>query len=73
MFADYHNLAQFFEGIGVLVKRQLIDIDLVEDLLSDRVLWWWEMYQPICIGARQVTNDPEMYENMEYLYMMPKQ
>jgi hypothetical protein len=72
-FSDFQNLAQFFNGIGVLVKRKLIDIALVEDLLSQRVIWWWEMYRPICLGAREVTDDPEMYENMEYLYNAMKQ
>ena len=72
-FSDFHNLAQFFEGIGVLVRRQLIDIDLVEDLLSRRVIWWWEMYQHICTGAREDTGDSEMYENMVYLYKIMKQ
>jgi hypothetical protein len=43
--SDLQNLAQFFNGIGVLVKRKLIDIALVEDLLSNRVIWWWEMYR----------------------------
>ena len=72
-FSDFQNLAQLFNGIGVLVKRKLIDIALVEDLLSNRVIWWWEMYRPICMGARQATSDPEMYDNMEYLYNAMKQ
>ena len=66
-------MACFFEGIGVLVQRGLIDIELVEDLLANRVIWFWELWRPICMGARQATSDPEMYDNMEYLYTAMKQ
>ncbi len=29
----------FFEGIGVLVKKGLIDVELIEDLLANRIIW----------------------------------
>ena len=37
-YSDYQTLANFFEGIGVLVRRRLIDLDLVEDLFSQRII-----------------------------------
>jgi len=67
-FSDFQTLSQFFEGIGVLVQRGLIDVGLVEDLLANRVIWWWELYQPISEGARKVTGDPKLHNHAEYLY-----
>jgi hypothetical protein len=40
----------FFEGIGVLVKRKLIGMDLVDDLLSTNILVTWEKMQPLVYG-----------------------
>jgi hypothetical protein len=40
--ANIFMLGTFFEGLGVLVKKGLIDITLIEDLLSQRVIWWYE-------------------------------
>lgn len=71
-FSDFQTLSQFFEGIGVLVRRRLIDVDLVEDLLANRVIWWWELYQPISEGARKVTGDPKLHDHTEYLYNVMK-
>jgi hypothetical protein len=37
----FHQLTLFFEGVGVLVQKDLINIDLVERLFSDRIIWFW--------------------------------
>ena len=59
----------FFEGIGVLVKRGLIDVALVEDLLSHRIIWFWEnVLSPNIDQIRKLTNDPTQYDHIEYLY-----
>ena len=43
VYSDVQSMANFFEGIGVLVQRGLINIELVEDLLANRVIWFWEL------------------------------
>jgi tRNA isopentenyl-2-thiomethyl-A-37 hydroxylase MiaE len=61
-------------GLGMLVKRGLIDVEMVEDLLSNRVIWYWETHvQPYADNVRERLNDPTMYDSLEHLYSMLKQ
>jgi hypothetical protein len=63
------TLNTFFEGVGVLVKKGLIDIELVEDLLSQRIIWYWEhMMGPRIDYVRKAMDDPTQYDSIEYLY-----
>jgi hypothetical protein len=58
----------FFEGIGILLKRKLIDIELVDDMLTSRIKLTWEKMRDITLEARKVRNQPELLEWFEYLY-----
>jgi hypothetical protein len=73
-YADLMTLSFFFEGLGILVKKGLIDISLVEDLFSQRIIWFWEEKAiPNVLRARQLANDPTQYDSIEYLYNVMKQ
>ena len=62
-YADAMTLNAFFEGLGVLVKKGLIDIELVEDLFSQRIIWYWEeMHQRAIHDIREFTKDPTQYD-----------
>jgi hypothetical protein len=63
----YHTM-MFYEGIGLLVKRGLIDIEMVEDFMSGVIMGFWGKYGPILkeFGARR--NYPTFGEWTEYLY-----
>jgi len=67
-FSDIQIISTYFEGMGVLVKRGLIDISLIDDLLSDRIVWWWEYMNPIRQHSRKLRNNPKLYDSLEYLY-----
>jgi hypothetical protein len=58
----------FFEGIRLLVKRKLISIGLVDDLLEGAILLTWEKRKPIIEGSGQRTSRPQIWEWFEYLY-----
>ena len=58
----------FFEGIGVLVKRKLINMDLVDDLFTFPVLETWQKVRPIMKGVRELQKTPSIGEWFEYLY-----
>jgi hypothetical protein len=64
----FHSLGQFFEGIGMLVRKKLINIDYVDELLSYRIVWWWEKMKTFYERERKLMNNPELYSNTEYLY-----
>lgn len=63
-----HSVGNYFEGIGVLVKEKMIDIKLVDDLMTGLVMRYWEKMEPIIKQQRIVFNWPEAYEWTEYLY-----
>jgi hypothetical protein len=67
VWVPIHTLAQYFEGISILVQKGLIDIDLVERLLSGRIIWYWEASEPFAKYTREKVGDPTMYNGIETL------
>jgi len=41
------SVGTYFEGIGVMVKEKLIDVKLVDDLMTGLVVRYWEKLEPI--------------------------
>lgn len=62
------SLGKYWEGIGVLVKRNLIDPTLVDDLMSSALLMYWEKYEPVAREYRRRIGYPQAAEYQEYLY-----
>jgi hypothetical protein len=62
------SVGTYFEGIGVMVKEKLIDVKLVDDLMTGLVVRYWEKLEPIIKQQRIMFNWPEAYEWTEYLY-----
>jgi hypothetical protein len=67
-WANFNSVGFFFDGIGVLVHREMIDIQLVDDLMSSSIIWLWEKMEPIVVERRRVRNRPQIWEWVEYLY-----
>ena len=66
---SFSSVAIFFEGVGVLVKRKLVDPSLVDDLMSGMLIRFWEKFGEPTIKIRQVRdNYPQYFEHVEYLY-----
>jgi len=61
------TLAQYFEGVSILVQKGLIDVDMVERLLSGRIAWYWDSTEPFIRYVRERIDDPTMYHEMEIL------
>jgi len=62
----------FFEGVGVLLHRKLIDIELTDDLFSGFIKRLWEKGKPMIDDARKQLNYPQYGEWFEYLYNQMK-
>jgi hypothetical protein len=58
----------FFESIGGLVEKKLIDINLIDGILAQAVVMTWRMYESIIIGDRERFQTPSMWDKFEYLY-----
>ena len=65
---SFEELGNWYEGIGVLIKRKLIDPAFVDDLISGTTLWGWEKFGSIVRERRVRDNFPYFYEFWEYLY-----
>ncbi|MHA2380833.1 MAG: DUF4760 domain-containing protein [Candidatus Thorarchaeota archaeon] len=77
-WTNWQSVAGFFHGIGVLLKKGLIDISLVEELLANIVLVSWVRMEPIVREFRDTwsfkfegrgrSERHKMYSGFEYLY-----
>lgn len=66
--AAMYSVVTFFEGIGVLAKRKLINMDLVDDLFTNPISQTWGKVAPIVKGMRELQKSPSVGEWFEYIY-----
>ena len=59
--------ALFFNEIGVLLSKKLIDIDLVNRLFGGVISRYWERVNPILESGRRELNSPKWGWGLEYL------
>jgi len=67
-YAPFMMDTMFFEGVGILLHRNLVSIDLVDDLFSSPIVTIWEKTEPMTRAQREHFNRPQMGEWFEYLY-----
>ena len=67
-YAPFMMDSMFFEGVGLLLYRKLVDIELVDDLFSSPIITIWEKMLPMIKALREYFNRPQMGEWFEYLY-----
>ena len=67
-FAKWGRAQNYLEGMGVLMKRGLLDPSLMDDLQSGYIITMWEKYEPIIYEIRVRMNQPQFGEFFEYLY-----
>jgi hypothetical protein len=65
---EVNKVCLFFEGIGILLQRKLVDTRMIEDLFGGAVARAWEKVKIGVIKARQQLKDPTIYYYFEYLY-----
>jgi hypothetical protein len=66
-FARYDAVGSYFKGIGVLLKKNLIDLNLVDELMGTSIRRFWEKFEPY-IKEFRVREWPRSMEGVEYLY-----
>ena len=67
-WADLLSVFTAFEGIGLLVKKKLVDIDMVEELMLGLITRTWERIETVIFEYRERFNWPETGRSFEYLY-----
>jgi len=61
------EVGTFFDSIGILLHRKLIDIEMVDELFSFYIKAAWEKLKPLIEGRRNDL-DPKFRKSFEYLY-----
>ena len=64
----FYRLTEYYNGLGFLLHRGLIDIEEIEYLLSGSISGIWQKTQPIIEGMRVRYEMPNLAEWFEYLY-----
>jgi len=67
-YSSWVRVGRFFDGVGILVKKELIDAYLVTELLRELVINSWESMRAWVTEIREIMGTPEVWENFEYLY-----
>ena len=62
----FRMIPMFYEGVGLLLYRKLVNPDLVYDLFNVRM--FWEKYKPYAEAIRKQFDEPRIYCWFEYLY-----
>jgi hypothetical protein len=61
-------VGNYFEGVGILVSRKLVEADLVYDFWGDLIQSSWEAIEQIVNDMRKDCGDPNMFLFWEKLY-----
>jgi hypothetical protein len=65
---SFYSVMAFFEGVGVLVRKKLIDVHLVADLISGPTIRLWTSVRDYVELERERLKRPQVWEWTEYLY-----
>jgi hypothetical protein len=71
-YSSYLSVVNYFGGLGVLVKRGMIDPSLVKDLMSGVVTRFWEKIEKLTLETRVRRSWPKYDDDVEYLYNVMK-
>jgi hypothetical protein len=66
-FTEITEIAVLFEGLGVLLEQNLIDIKMVDRLFGPTLNALWERVQPVLYAMRKGLNEPFFFSHFEYL------
>jgi hypothetical protein len=63
-WTTFQTVASYFNGIGVLLRQGLINIDMINELLAPTVFMAWMRMGPVTDGFRELTADPGFRESV---------
>ena len=62
------NVIRFFEGVGVLVNENLVELRLITLTMSTDIITYWEKIQPYIDDVRREYDSPRLADQSELLY-----
>jgi hypothetical protein len=57
-YASFMRVGRFYEGVGILVEKKLISMDLVMELMREAILFNWDRLKVYAYGQRELTHLP---------------
>ena len=65
-YFSFISITNYLDGLGVLVKRGIMDPALVTDMMGSYAAWWLRIVEPYVKDIR-VAGAPDYFVNGEYL------
>jgi hypothetical protein len=66
-FTEVVEIAVLFEGVGVLLDQNLIDIKMADHLFGPTLNSLWQRMEPVVYAMRKGLNEPFFFSHFEYL------
>ncbi len=66
-YSEHMFIWQRFDVLGLLLKKGVIDIDLLGDVLMSSAIVTWNKYVPVINEARTRSGQPRLWSGFEYL------
>ncbi len=67
------TVANFFENVGMYVKRGVLDENFTADMWGGIILTSWLRMAPLITNRRHVQKQPQIWQNFEYLAAICRQ
>jgi hypothetical protein len=66
-YSEHSFIWQRFESLGLLLKKNIIDLSYFDDLIKVSALAAWNKFEPVINAMRVRVNQPNLYNHFEYL------
>jgi hypothetical protein len=66
-YSEHSFIWERFDSIGFLLKKKVIDLSYIDDLLKASVLASWNKFEPVIKANRKRTRQPNLWNQFEYL------
>jgi len=66
-YASFMRIGRFYEGVGILIEKKLISMDLVVELMREAIIFNWDRLKIYAYGQRELTHMP-IWAHFESLY-----
>ena len=65
-YASFMRVGRFYEGVGILVEKRLISMDLVLELMREAIIFNWDRLKVHAYRQRELTHMPiwSHFENL---------
>ncbi|MGA2768191.1 MAG: hypothetical protein ABSF24_07750 [Candidatus Bathyarchaeia archaeon] len=64
---EFPPSAVFFNEIGILLEKGLIDVNLVNSLFGGVIPRYWKKFKPFLVTCRKEIGQPKLGRGLEYL------